>query len=77
MRFQTLAALTLCGYAAAADVFSMDEAKPVLRSEVFKNEFGSMVTAEYYQEGSAKTVFVSQKDLVRDYERQTQILKTA
>lgn len=45
-----------------------------IKREVKKNSFGAMEIAEYTDSGMVKTVYMPQKELVKDYERQTQIL---
>lgn len=69
MRIQTLAALSIIGMVAASQTVFNPAEKTVLRREVLKNSFGGMETVEYHEEGSAKTVYLPQKDFVRDYER--------
>jgi len=44
------------------------------QKSVQKNKLGAMEIVDYFENGSAKTIFVPHPDLLRDYERQTQIL---
>jgi hypothetical protein len=39
------------------------------RREVKKNKFGSMEVIDWFPSGMSKTVFLNNKDLLKDYER--------
>ncbi|CDW81161.1 UNKNOWN [Stylonychia lemnae] len=73
MRYQQLATLSLIGLAAIS-AFSMDG---LPRREVQKGKFGAMEVVDWFVHGMTKTVYLPQKDLLQDYERQTMNLQQA
>jgi hypothetical protein len=66
MKIQSLAVLSLIGFAAAG--FLQVENFPA--QQVRKNRLGAMEMVDYFEDGSATTVVVPHPDLLRDYERQ-------
>ncbi len=73
MRIQSLAVLSLIGFVAASSL----QIDSFPTKQVLKNKLGAMEIVDYFEEGSAKTVFIPQPDLLRDYERQAQIISQA
>ena len=58
-----LSALALVGAVATIEL-----SEP--RREVKKNKFGAMEVIDWFPSGMSKTVFMTNKELLRDYERQ-------
>ncbi|CDW80089.1 UNKNOWN [Stylonychia lemnae] len=73
MKIQSLLALTLLGFA-SVNSFTM-EGLP--KREVKKNKLGAMEVIDWAVHGMTKTVYLPQKSILQDYERQTQNLEQA
>ena len=67
--------LSLLGFAALAVSAMQVDATNLPRKEVTKGKFGAMEVTDWFEHGMHKTVYLPQKHILQDYERQAQHLE--